>query len=152
MWEFGDQTDPGSRASSKRMDLLGGYGSGSDVSDEESASAPARSSLGAKPSAGASFGEDESSSDDDASRLKEAAKKKKRPAPKSLLPSADDLFASTSGPAFLAGPKEEFVLETKKKQRAEVLPEPAAPQAAAAPVPAPPAKASSKSTTVIKSA
>jgi len=81
------------------MDLLAGYSSGSDSAEE-------------------------SSSDSDEAVPAKAPADKKAPAAKAqknMLPSVDDLFATTKGASFLAtaNPKDDFTVAPLKKQKVE---------------------------------
>jgi hypothetical protein len=85
------------------MDLLAGYESSDDEDKKEVTS-------------------DDSDCEDtspvaDKPNKDEAPKKRKSTAPKSLLPSVDSLFATTSGPAFLSEKKNEFKVAHFKKQK-----------------------------------
>ena len=87
------------------MDLLAGYKSTSDDEDESDTQKKDASQSQA------------SSSEDEDKSPKEDVKKRKQKATKSLLPSVDSLFSSTSGPAFLGGKKDDFEVVHFKKQK-----------------------------------
>ena len=101
--------------------MLLGYGSDSDSSSVYEAELPKQT---ADVSKAADQVDEESTSDDEED---EAVPRGHKPTPttskpKSLLPSVDDLFAS-SGPSFLAAPKDEFTVAPMKKRKIETLPE-----------------------------
>lgn len=99
------------------MDLLTGYGSDSGSDAEESEVNKVHLKLSAPNTNSSSESEEEG--EEEEVLPTPAAPKQKKP---SLLPSADDLFASTSGPSFLAAKKTEFEIAPVKKRKAEDFP------------------------------
>jgi hypothetical protein len=92
------------------MDLLSGYGS-SDEDDGGDLEVPTGKTESAVEKKGRNYSDD--SEEDTMAPQKLAARPLKA---KSLLPSVDDLFAS-SGPSFLAAPKVDFTVAPITKKR-----------------------------------
>ena len=110
------------------MDLLAGYSSSDNHgSASESELSPPKAKEVAPPAAPGSDNDSDESDGEEAAKsasARKAAASKANAKKGNLLPSVDDLFASTGGPAFLAAPKkDDFVVAPLTKKRKTEAPE-----------------------------